>query len=228
MSIVQQRPSVFIIEDHELFCLGIQAEFSSLNMFDVLGHAGSVSTGVEEALRLKPDLLMIDLNLPDGHGIDVLNALKDKLPETKFIMLTSDLEDENILKSFSTGASAYCCKDISTQQLLHAVDVVLDGGVWFDPSIGEYALSVFNQGAEIQDICMSNGYLKNERTSILTEEQLKTLQFLIDGASVKEISIKTGAEVKHVKQSIVLMMNKLMANAHLHMNTKAFMSQARN
>ena len=111
-------PKVLVIDDQILFREGLMSLLRSTPDFQLIGFAGSVSEGREQAALYKPDIILMDFSLPDGTGLDATRAILAELPETKIIFLTVHESDENLFAALRLGAKGYMLKDISSSDLL--------------------------------------------------------------------------------------------------------------
>ena len=111
-------PKVLVIDDQILFREGLMSLLRSTPDFQLVGYAGSVHEGREQAALYKPDIILMDFSLPDGTGLDATRAILAELPETKIIFLTVHESDENLFAALRLGAKGYMLKDISSSDLL--------------------------------------------------------------------------------------------------------------
>jgi DNA-binding NarL/FixJ family response regulator len=111
-------PKVLVIDDQILFREGLMSLLRSTPDFQLVGYAGSVHEGREQALLYKPDIILMDFSLPDGTGLDATRAILAELPETKIVFLTVHESDENLFAALRLGAKGYMLKDISSSDLL--------------------------------------------------------------------------------------------------------------
>lgn len=126
---------ILLVDDHEVVRLGVRALINDEPGMEVVGEAGTVHEAMNQAKRLLPDIVVLDMRLPDGHGVDVCRQLKSDLPETRIIVLTSFPDDEVILDAIACGADGYVLKQIGSGELLNALQRVGRGENLLDPSI---------------------------------------------------------------------------------------------
>lgn len=112
---------VLIIDDHTLFRSGIRLLLQRQSGFEVVGEAGNVLEGVKEAKRWKPDVILLDLHMPDVSGLEAIQLLKEEVPQTEIIMLTVSEESEDLLEALHMGARGYLLKNIETDFLLESI-----------------------------------------------------------------------------------------------------------
>ena len=112
---------VLIIEDHTLFRSGIRLLLQRQSGFEVVGEAGNVLEGVKEAKRWKPDVILLDLHMPDVSGLEAIQILKEEVPQAEIIMLTVSEESEDLLEALHMGARGYLLKNIETDFLIESI-----------------------------------------------------------------------------------------------------------
>ena len=130
-----EKLRVMIVDDHEVVREGIRAVLDRRPGVSVVGEAGTVAQAVEVALKERPDLVIMDLRLPDGSGVEACREIRSHLPETRMIMLTSYADDEAVMNAILAGASAYLLKQTHARQLVEAVELVAKGESLLDPLV---------------------------------------------------------------------------------------------
>ena len=126
---------VMLVDDHEVVREGLRALLDRREGMRVVGEAGSVAQAIEVALREKPDVVVMDVRLPDGSGVEACREIRAELPETRMIMLTSYADEEAVMASILAGASAYLLKQTRGRQLAEAIEAVARGESLLDPQI---------------------------------------------------------------------------------------------
>jgi DNA-binding NarL/FixJ family response regulator len=112
---------LLLVDDHEMVRAGLRSLLASVNEINIVGEAGSVAEAVREAERLKPQVVLMDLRLPDGSGIDACRDILSSLPRTRILFLTSYSDEEAILSTVMAGASGYLMKEIGQHALIRAI-----------------------------------------------------------------------------------------------------------
>lgn len=127
---------VLIIDDHSLFRSGIKLVLQRQNDFDLVGEAGSGLEGVKDAKRLSPDVVLLDLHMPDMSGLETIPLLKDEAPNAQIVMLTVSEDAEDLLEALRIGARGYLLKNIDTDFLLQSIRRAAVGESVMSPQMG--------------------------------------------------------------------------------------------
>jgi two-component system invasion response regulator UvrY len=127
--------SLFLIEDEELVCELLGEFLSSEEDIDFLGEARDGATAIEKCRELKPDMIILDLRIPEVSGLDVLKIIHGELPQTKVIIFTGSLSEETLHSTLQHGALAYVEKAYGLDELQKAIEAVKQGKQYFSPSI---------------------------------------------------------------------------------------------
>ena len=117
----EKARKVLLIDDQILFREGLVSLFNSTTDFEMVGSAGSVHEGIEQALSLRPDIILMDFSLPDGTGLDATRAILSKLPDCKIVFLTVYQEDETLFSALRMGAKGYMLKNVNSSDLLSSL-----------------------------------------------------------------------------------------------------------
>lgn len=191
---------VMLVDDHEVVREGLRALLDRREGMKVVGEAGSVAQAVEVALREKPDVVVMDVRLPDGSGVEACREIRAELPGTRMIMLTSYADEEAVMASILAGASAYLLKQTRGQQLAEAVEAVARGESLLDPQV---TMRVLDQVRGI-----ANG-VPGEKQSQLNENETKILRLIAEGKTNKEIAAEVFLSDKTVKNYVSSILSKL-------------------
>jgi DNA-binding NarL/FixJ family response regulator len=125
------------VDDHQVVRLGLANLLGTVPHFTVVGEAGTVSAAVAEARSCRPDVVIMDVRLPDGSGVDACREIRSLRPQARVIMLTSYSDEDAVLASIMAGAAGYVLKQVDPQRLIEAVETVAQGGSLLDPGITE-------------------------------------------------------------------------------------------
>jgi two-component system, NarL family, response regulator DevR len=194
MPTVKARPiRLLLVDDHEVVRVGLKTVLSQQGGVSVVGEAGTMAAAVEDAIRLKPDVILMDVRLPDGTGVDAC-------PDTRIIFLTSYADDDSVLAAVVAGAHGYVLKEIDSAALIRAIHLVAEGGSILDPTVTERALRWLRSlGAAPQLPGIEQLSVQEERVLALVAE----------GKTNKEIAGALGLSDKTVKNYLANVFQKL-------------------
>ena len=189
---------VLICDDHEVVREGLRGLIGRQESMSVVGEAGTVAEAVEAAARTKPDVVIMDVRLPDGSGVEACRAIREGRPETRVIMLTSYADDEALFASIIAGASGYLLKQTRGQAVVEAIVSVATGHSLLDPEVtGKVLERVRSSRAEDPAIAS------------LTDQERKVLEGLAEGHTNREIGEKLFLSEKTVKNYVSRILDKL-------------------
>jgi len=191
---------LLIVDDHEVVRQGLVAVLSRHEEFQVVGEAGTVAESIAAARRFEPDLVVMDVRLPDGSGIEACRAIRAELPATRVVMLTSYPDEEAVLSAILAGASGYLLKQIRGRDLVTALEAIGRGESLLDPAVTERVLDRVRR--------IANGEEKDE-LSDLTSQERKILRLVAEGKTNKEIAAEVFLSDKTVKNYVSSILSKL-------------------
>ena len=165
-----------VVDDHEVVRLGLNNLLAPQPGWEVVAEAGAVAEAIRLADELEPDVVVMDIRLSDGSGIEACREIVKKHPEMKVIMLTSFAEDDLLFNAISAGATGYVLKQVGNDDLLRAIETVAQGGALLDPSLTGQVL------AKLRDSTRSESFAN------LTDQELKVLALITQGKTNKEIA----------------------------------------
>ena len=193
-----QPVRVMIVDDHEVVREGLRTLIGKQKGMSIVGEAANVKDAVEGASRAKPDVVIMDVRLPDGSGIEACRTIRAARPQTGVIMLTSYADDEALFASIIAGAAGYLLKDAKGQQVLEAVTAVAEGRSLLDPTITGKVLERVRKGPE-EDPGMAS----------LTDQERKVLEHVAEGKTNREIGEIMFLSEKTVKNYVSRILDKL-------------------
>ncbi len=170
---------ILIVDDHEVVRLGLRTLLSSQPDFVVVDEAATAREALEKAIHHRPDIVVMDIRLPGRSGIRACQDIKEVLPNTHVIMLTSYAEDEMLFEAINAGAAGYVLKQIGGDELIRAIACVGRGEALLDPAITQRVLARVRQAA------------RQERAAAfkdLTEQELRVLGLVAKGRTNREIA----------------------------------------
>jgi len=191
---------VMLVDDHEVVREGLRALLNRREGLNVVAEAGTVEQAVEMALQYKPDVVVMDVGLPDGSGVEACREIRAQLPDTRMIMLTSYADDEAIMASIMAGASAYLLKQVRSSQLADAIQAVGRGESLLDPQVTKRVLD------QMREMASGNAADKHAQ---LTENENKILRLIAEGKTNREIAAEIYLSEKTVKNYVSSILSKL-------------------
>ena len=197
----KRKTKVVIVEDHKLFREGLKSMLADKTGMEVVGEAGDGLEAIRIVKKIRPDIILLDLSMPKMNGISVMKEIKNQYPEIKIMALTIHESDQYVLEAFEAGADGYCLKDAGRNELMVAVDSVLQGKHYISPSISGSVLEGYLSGRK---------KLKSQTSwDTITQREREVLKLLGEGYQNKEIADMLFISVKTVEKHRANIMNKL-------------------
>jgi len=191
---------VMLVDDHEIVRDGIRSALAAEEDIVVATEAGTVREAVDEADRTRPDVVVMDVRLSDGSGIEATREIRARHPETRVLMLTSFADDEALFASIMAGASGYVLKQVRSDDLLRAIRAVGAGESLLDPAVTSAVLDRLRKGKHL---------MRDERLARLTPQEERILTLVADGRTNGEIGTELGLAEKTVKNYVSSILSKL-------------------
>lgn len=192
--------SVLVVDDHEVVRQGLVAVLERRRQFRVVAQAGTMAEAIEQARRFVPDLVLMDIRLPDGSGIEACREIRAEHPAMKVVFLTSSPDVEDVFSAIVAGASGYVLKQSRVAGLVQALSAVGRGDSLLDPSVTETVLD------RIRRIAAGHGA---DETAQLTRQERKILALLAEGQTNREIAAVVFLSDKTVKNYVSSILAKL-------------------
>ena len=190
---------VMLVDDHEVVREGLRTLLARNKGMIVAGEASTMAEAIETAARAKPDVIIMDVRLPDGSGVEACRTIREARPETKVIMLTSYADDEALFASIVAGAAGYLLKQTRGQAVIDAITAVAQGRSLLDPDVTGKVLERVRRGREDEDPAFAS----------LTEQERKVLEQLAEGKTNREIGEILFLSEKTVKNYVSRILDKL-------------------
>ena len=200
---------LMIVEDHELTRNGIVYSLGKLPKLEIIAEAEDGKKAIDLIGQNIPDLILMDIGLPFMDGIEVTQKIKEFNENIKIIMLTSYSEQEKVFAAFQAGASAYCMKDIKMDSLSKIIDIVMDGGIWFDPKIAEFILNLLPIISKQTNKAKRQGISGVMNDIELTVREKEILQLIGLGYNNKNIADELSLSIHTVKNHVSNVLTKL-------------------
>lgn len=188
---------VLIVEDDPMMQLGLEQTLMGQPNLTLVGQAEDGYLGVEAALRLKPDLVVMDIGLPRLDGIAATQQIKQALPHVRVVMLTSHTTETEIIAALSSGADAYCIKGANVDRLLAAIAAAQEGATYLDPQIARKVIEHLKPPTPTSNLGQ------------LSQRELEVLKLMVEGYSNPEIAAELYLSPNTVKTHVRGIMNKL-------------------
>jgi len=176
---------VLMVEDHKLMRVGLKSLFEEYPEINIIAEAETGKEAMEKIRALKPDVVLMDIGLPDMNGIEATKKILEQFNDMKIIMLTSHVSEQEVLDSLAAGAYAYVMKDINTEILMMVIKTVKEGAIWIDPHVAPIIRDK-NSGI-IPQRQLSRANFKAQHSN-LTEREYQVLKLVVDGKSNNQIA----------------------------------------
>lgn len=191
---------ILIADDHEVVRIGLAALLDAQEGFSVVAQAASGDEAVRMARHHRPDVVVMDIRMPNGSGIDACRAITAELEGTPVVMLTSHADSEALFDAIDAGASGYVLKHVGSSELVGAVRTVAGGGSLLDPAVTRRVLDRIRSASRLEEA----GAFAD-----LTEQERRVLAHIADGASNREIAARMGLAPKTVRNYVSNLLGKL-------------------
>jgi DNA-binding NarL/FixJ family response regulator len=193
------RPlTVFVVDDHQLFRAGVRAEIG--RRVTIVGDAGEVDEAVSGIAGTRPEVVLLDVHLPGGGGAAVIEALRDRCPEVRFLALSVSDAAEDVIQVIRAGARGYVTKTIGATELVDALHRVRDGDAVFSPRLAGFVLDAFSDGVVAA---------RDPELDQLTLREREVLRHIARGYTYKETAARLHISVKTVESHVSAVLRKL-------------------
>lgn len=190
--------TVLIVDDSELVRIGLRALLGTEPGFNIKGEAGSVADAVDACVRLKPNVALLDIRLPDGSGLDACRQILRRAPETRVLMLTSMIDERLVDEALRAGAHGYLLKDIDGRGLVTAIRDVAAGKSILDPAVTARVMQMARASSPGRDAF-----------DTLSPQEKRVLALIAEGCTNKEVGVRLGLSDKTVKNYLSTVFEKL-------------------
>lgn len=204
--------NILFVDDHEWVRVGLGMLIKSKTRHRIIGEAKTGVEAVEQAKKLRPDIILMDIELPEMDGITATRIIKSEFPDMKVIMFTSHKGEEDIAGALSSSANAYCMKDIKIERLTQVLDMVADGATWFDPGIKDLLTQILLRNMREDKTPVEpepEQFFQPTLRGELTDREMDVLELIVRGKSNKEIAMALNITLSTVKIHVGRVIEKL-------------------
>ncbi len=199
---------LMLVDDHKVLRIGLASLFQTVPSVQVVAEAGSAEEAVTEALRTEPDVVLMDVRLPGGDGVEACRAIIAERPQTRIIMLTSYPDEDAVVASIMAGAAGYLLKQTDPERLIEAVERVAGGASLLDPEVTRAALEFMRLGGSSQ---------VDDSLASLSEQERRILPLIAEGKTNREI----GAELSLSPHTVKTYVSSIFQKLHLARRSQA-------
>ncbi len=209
---------VAIVEDFKLTRVGLRCALNANPDLNVVVEAEDADSGIKKIEKVQPDVVLMDLGLQGMNGIEAIIKIREFSKDMKIIVLTSHDREDEVVAALSSGANAYCLKDIDPEKLANVIRDVNEGVCWLDPVIAGLALKSI---PKIDDAALVGESAVNHTTVPLTDREYEVLKHLVSGKSNTEIAKELIVSVHTAKAHVCSILQKMCVNDRVQAAVKA-------
>jgi DNA-binding NarL/FixJ family response regulator len=198
-----QKKTVLIVDDHPLFREGLKAIIGRTPRFEISGEAGTAKEGFKMAKTLNPDVVLVDISLPDQSGIDLTRRIRSTLSGTRVLIVSMHSKISYIAEAFQAGAMGYIVKESAAERLLQGLDTVLAGDYYLDSAVSHKVVE------RILGFPKENARITDGAYGTLTPREQEVMRLLAQGLSTREVADRLCISPKTVENHRTNIMGKL-------------------
>ena len=198
-SLPKNRIRLVLVDDSQVVRMGLRSLLATETRVEIIGEAGSVASAVETCARLRPEVVLLDIRLPDGTGFDACRQILAKLPDTRVLVLTSVADETLVDEAIRAGAHGYLLKEIDGRGLLQAIFDVAEGKSILDPAVTARVIQLVKGGSSAT----------RDALAVLSPQERKVLALIAEGQTNKEVASGLGLAEKTVKNYVSSVLAKL-------------------
>lgn len=191
---------LLIVDDHEVVRVGLRTLLGRFQTIEVVGEAGTAAAALAETQRLAPDVVLLDIRLPDGNGFEVCRQIQKTGTETRVLILTSFADDDVVFQAIAAGADGYLLKEIDGEGLVNAIEKVAAGQSILDPAITRRVMGRVKSMTEP---------IVTHKLDSLSAQERRVIALVAEGKTNKEIATDMGLSDKTVKNYLSNVLDKL-------------------
>jgi len=216
--VIDMTIKILLVEDQKLMRIGIKSLFCDYPELEIIGEASTGKESIEKAKLIKPDIVLMDLGLPDISGIEAIKQILEHNNNIQIIVLTSHISEEELTSSLQAGASAYVIKDIATEFLMNIIKMIKAGAMWLDPKVVPY---IRDKNCGIVPARQLSRSVFKERHSNLTQREYEVLKLIVDGQSNSDIARTLTISEHTAKAHVCNIIQKLVVDDRTQAAVKA-------
>ena len=194
------RIKVMIVDDHEVVRMGLRAAMEFVDDMEIVADAGDARVALQEAQIKRPDVVLMDVRMPGMDGIQACRMIRDSLPETRVVMLTSYSDEDAVFASIMAGAAGYLLKNTGRAELLNAVRSAAKGESLLDPQVANPVL------ARLRDLAAKE---QDREAAVLSERETEVVQLVAQGRTNKEITAELVISENTARNHVSNILDKL-------------------
>lgn len=196
--------SVYVVDDHALFLSGVRSELE--DEFDVVGVSGDIDNAIDDIRSTRPDVVLIDVHMPGGGGVAVVNNVTETNPEIRFLALSVSDAPEDVIAMIRAGCRGYVTKSIAPDELADSIRRVDTGDAVFSPSLAGFVLEAFSRAVPVEE---------DPELDRLTPREREVLRQIARGYQYKQIAKRLSISTKTVETHVSSVLRKLqLSNRH--------------
>lgn len=199
---------LLIVDDHAVVRMGLAGLFGTVPSFVVAGEAGTAAEALDQARHCRPDVVIMDVRLPDESGVEACREIRSERPETRVLMLTSYSDEEAVVGSIMAGAAGYVLKQVAPGQLIDAVRVVSEGGSLLDPAITATVLGQIRRTGDAPE---------DDPLSVLAGHERRLLPLIAEGKTNRQMA----AELCLSEHTVKTYLSEILRKLHLSRRAEA-------
>lgn len=213
--------NVLLVEDHELFRMGLSMLLSKAEDINLLAEATDGIEGIKKAREFSPDVILMDIGLPNIDGIEATQRIKDFYPDVKVLILTSRNGENDVFEAFKAGADGYIMKGATPEQTISAIKSVYEGIGWIDPSIAKMVFSNIQKPSN--KTVSETDTIKTDRNNSygLTDRELDVLELMVEGLTNPQIADRLVVAKSTAKAHVHSILQKLCATSRTQATSMA-------
>ena len=198
----EKKPvTIVLVDDHGMFRSGVRAELAAETSIEVVGEAADVPSAVATVHATRPDVVLLDVHLPGGGGVEVLRRVHERAPEQRFLALSVSDAAEDVIAVIRAGARGYVTKTISGPELVEAIERVKEGDAVFSPRLAGFVLDAFSGAIDVASV--------DEDLDRLSVREREVMRLIARGYAYKEVAKELYLSVKTVETHVSAVLRKL-------------------